>query len=562
MLRKSRRSLAGMPLILLLTVALTSCAQIMRDDSGGQPAAPAPSAPGSSPPPVYYYTYYVSPSGSNSAAGTSPSRAWRTLSKASSVILRPGTRVLLQGGQKFTGELELSRADAGSASHPVLIGSYGRGRATIVERKSNAISINNTAGVVIQDLSIVGRGQAFTYGLGIGAYSSMTGTSRLDGLVIQDVSISGFVDGISIGGTGPAGFANVLVSDSRLSGNLDNGLMTWGPAFDPAKQNYANENVRVQHVTATGNRGDPHLLAHNTGSGIVLGSVRDGEITWSTAYANGGHEGSHQGPDGIWAYDSAHIAIEHNLSYQNHTNDATDGDGFGLDQNTSDSVMQYNLSYRNDGAGYLLYTSLDNGAQNHNVVRFNISSADVRDGNGYYGGISVLGFVQNSAVYQNTVIMAPQAGQAPALQLSKYVKRDTVHNNVFAVHSGAVIAAKAYLRPGQAELQGNDYYSAYPLSINWDGSLYSSLGTWRSASGQERLKGRPVGLDANPDLAGPYLGLRVKAPGGTGAGFAPRPRSPIVRAGLDLPRLFGLDPGPGNYAGTPISPQHLNIGAL
>ncbi len=31
---------------------------------------------------------------------------------------------------------------------------------------------------------------------------------------------------------------------------------------------------------------------------------------------------------------------------------------------------------------------------------------------------------------------------------------------------------------------------------------------------------------------------------------------------MNLPRLFGLDPGPGNYAGTPISPQHLNIGAL
>jgi len=331
--------------------------------------------------------------------------------------------------------------------------------------------------------------------------------------------------------------------------------MTWGPAFDPAKQDYANENVRVQRVTASGNRGDPHLTAHNTGSGIVLGSVRDGEITWSTAYGNGGHEGSHQGPDGIWAYDSAHIAIEHNLAYQNHTNDATDGDGFGLDQNTSDSVMQYNLSYHNDGAGYLLYTSLDNGAQTRNVVRFNINCSDVHDGNGYYGGISVLGFVQDSAVYQNTVVMAPQAaGHVPALQLSQYIKRETVHNNVFAVHSGAVIAAKADLRTGQVELQGNDYFcAAYPWTIDWAGSLYSSMGSWRAATSEEMLKGRPAGLVANPDLAGPYLGLHIKAPGGTGAGFAPRGRSPLVRAGLDLPQLFGLDPGPGNYAGTPIS---------
>jgi hypothetical protein len=76
------------------------------------------------------------------------------------------------------------------------------------------------------------------------------------------------------------------------------------------------------------------------------------------------------------------------------------------------------------------------------------------------------------------------------------------------------------------------------------------------------LKGRPVGLNANPDLAGPYLGLGMKVPAGTGAGFVPRAGSPLLRAGLDLPRLFQLDPGPGNYAGTPISAQHLNIGAL
>lgn len=52
------------------------------------------------------------------------------------------------------------------------------------------------------------------------------------------------------------------------------------------------------------------------------------------------------------------------------------------------------------------------------------------------------------------------------------------------------------------------------------------------------------------------------APGGTGAGFILRHGSPLRHAGLDLPRLFGLAPGPVNYVGTPISARHLNIGAL
>src|SRR6266487_4526021 len=43
-------------------------------------------------------TYYISPAGSDSAAGTSPTTAWRTLGRANSASLRPGDRVLLQGG--------------------------------------------------------------------------------------------------------------------------------------------------------------------------------------------------------------------------------------------------------------------------------------------------------------------------------------------------------------------------------------------------------------------------------------------------------------------------------
>ncbi len=31
-----------------------------------------------------------------------------------------------------------------------------------------------------------------------------------------------------------------------------------------------------------------------------------------------------------------------------------------LDQNTSDSILRHNLSYANDGAGYMLSTNADN----------------------------------------------------------------------------------------------------------------------------------------------------------------------------------------------------------
>src|SRR5690349_9053078 len=46
-------------------------------------------------------TYYISPSGSDAAAGTSAASAWKTPAKINSVDLDAGDSVLFQGGQTF-----------------------------------------------------------------------------------------------------------------------------------------------------------------------------------------------------------------------------------------------------------------------------------------------------------------------------------------------------------------------------------------------------------------------------------------------------------------------------
>src|SRR5207248_2832187 len=76
-------------------------------------------------------TYYVSPSGSDTRAGTSPATAWKTVAPANRRTFHPGDKLLFQGGSTFSGPVILGRDDAGSASNPVVIGSYGTGRARI-----------------------------------------------------------------------------------------------------------------------------------------------------------------------------------------------------------------------------------------------------------------------------------------------------------------------------------------------------------------------------------------------------------------------------------------------
>ena len=504
-------------------------------------------------------TYYLSPSGNDAAAGTSPADAWRSLGRASRAILKPGTRLLLRGGSEFTGQLTLNERDAGNAARPLVIGSYGRGAATIASWAS-AIYVHDTAGIDIGDLNLIGQPSSGAAAVGLSVYNDLPAGRRLNHVVVRNITAVGFADGVTFGGKNSgAGFGDVTVSNCVLDRNVNAGLITYGPEFNPGHPTYANQDVHVSHVIAAWNSGDPHSAVGNTGNGIVLGSVRDGTIAWSTADNNGSDSVASEGPEGIWAYDSTRIVIEHNLSFENRTNNRVDGNGFGLDLNASDSVMQDNLSYDNAGTGFLVYSGQKKSAQKHDIVRYNISSGDSQDGNSHYGGISVLGTVADAAVYQNTVVTAG----SPALRLSLTVNRILVRNNIFMVNHGPIVAAAGASRPAMAELQGNDYFSAAgPWSVTWGPESYDSLPAWRAISTEEMVAGRSSGFAVDPRLTGPVLNLQDKLAGQGSAAdrFILRLGSPLLGAGLDL-AFLGMNLRPTNFAGKAQSLQHPNVGA-
>jgi hypothetical protein len=510
-------------------------------------------------------TYYVSPSGNDAATGTSPATAWRTLGRASAATLAPGYRLLLQGGKTFVGQLTLDARDAGSGSDPVTVGSYGSGVATIHAVTGSGLYVHDTAGVDIENLNVVGGPQPGSSGTGINVYNDLASGHRLDHIEIDNVKVTGFVAGIAVGGqNSQSGFGDVDIQNSNVTGNLDVGLETYGPTFNPQSPTYANQNVQVSHVVAAQNHGDPRDKTTNTGNGIVLGSVSDGTISWSTATNNGGAGASPQGPAGIWTYDSTGMDLEHNLSYDNKTPNKVDGNGFGLDQNVSDSILQYNLSYGNDGTGYLVYSARNDSAQKNNIVRYNISSDDARDGNTFYGGISVIGLVENAEIYQNTVVMASTpTATPPLLRLGPSVHGIAVRNNMFTTDSSPLVEVSSALPVSAVLLQGNDYYSVTGTwQVIWGQTNYTSLSAWRAATSQEVKDGQSTGLDADPNMVGPVVGLQVTTPTDASAGnaFALKPGSALISAGLDIAEL-GMASQPTDYTGKTESVQHPNIGA-
>lgn len=544
----TRRVLA---LVLLACAALLSSCQGQTGSSGASAADT---------------TYYLSPAGNNSAAGTSPATAWQTLARVDSARLRPGDRVLLRGGDRFVGELIFAKTDAGNAADPVVVGSYGSGRATVASDSNAGIVIYDTAGIDVENLVVAGQSSPRPTGIGINLYSGLPDNRKLTSVRIDNVDVSGFVYGIGIGGgKGTTGFRDVWVLNSTLHGNLDDGLISYAPAFNSAHPGYAHEDIYISHVHAYRNQGDAEDAGTNTGNGIVLGNVRHASISWSTASDNGGKGAASEGPVGIWAYDSTDVAIEHNLSYGNRTSNLSDGDGFGLDENTSDSYLQYNVSYDNAGAGYLLYSAQADSVQKGNIVRFNISSGDGQTSN-YYGGITLIGQISDTAVYQNTVVMRARAGTTnPALRLVGSASRITVRNNIFVTRRGGpIVAANAWLRTTQALLQGNDYDTAAGTwAVTWGNATYQTLAGWRSASGQERLHGRATGFAVDPELNGPALGLHATTAddGQIGVGFTLQPTSPLLRAGLGLLVLFGTRTGGVTLSGTRSSGSDPNVGA-
>ena len=80
-----------------------------------------------------------------------------------SLNLEPGDRIFLHGDTTVTGTLNLDWWDSGTDDQgnlvaPIIVSSYGGGRATIVAGDGPAIFARNNGGIEISDLNLVGSG--------------------------------------------------------------------------------------------------------------------------------------------------------------------------------------------------------------------------------------------------------------------------------------------------------------------------------------------------------------------------------------------------------------------
>jgi hypothetical protein len=461
--------------------------------------------------------------------------------------------------------LRLTEEDTGTKEHPVIVSSYGTGRAVIRSPFSTAVTVTNASGLEFRDIDLRGNSLRVEGQYGVFFNADGVGGEKYEHIVLDRVSVGNFGDrGILFRGN-PAlsGFRNVSLTNAEVFGN-GWGQPTQGTAgglemhghMQPGEKMINHENVYIGHSR----------FYHNGSSGAVLGGVRNATIEHCEAYENvGGNAGL-----GLWVWEADNVLIQYNVSRGNRA-PTMDGGGIDLDGGTTNSVVQYNYTYDNGGAGYLLAQYKGASRMGGNVFRYNISENDgaaLRN-----GGIEIFSFQNelpaDDTVFHNNVVFASKDGSSAVRFLTggESIRNVRLYNNVFLTKGNRPLIRTRKTLHESNQFVNNSYHAlGGAFRVDWLGTRYSSLAAWLGAAkDQERLDRRIVAVGANPKLAAPGTahargGLPEQA---AFEAYAPLPDSPLIDSGLDLSALFGMDPGLRDYRDAAI-PQGggFDIGAI
>ena len=495
--------------------------------------------------------YYISPDGDNENSGKSAAQAWKTIQKVNETDFAPGSSILFEGGKEFEGTIQLSEADAGSAGKEITISSYGDGEALIKGGDKEGLLATNCDHLVVKDLIFKGSGRKS------GNTTDGVLITESDSVRIENLEVFGFQkSGLHVRKSVNAHITHVYAHNNGFAG-----IHVTGTTMNHETQ-YDNADLYIAYCVAENNPGDPTLLKNHSGNGILANSVKGGIIEYCEAFNNGWDmPWTGNGPVGIWIWDCTDFIIQYCIAHDNKTNPvAADGGGFDFDGGVSNSIMQYNLSYNNEGCGYGLYEFGAAKAWENNIIRYNISQDD-----GIINGGAVgiwkddnRGTMRNCEIYNNTFYNSVENG--PIIWLYDHYPGFNFRNNIF-VYNGTFLDEGQQLE--DEVLQGNIYWNlAGGLGID----NYKNIEEWAAATGKEMLNNELAGLFIDPglnqpgkvSLADPSLIDAAHLPE-----FNPVPGSPVIDAGLNLRELFNLDPGKTDILGTPLpSGKAFDIGAI
>jgi hypothetical protein len=496
----------------------------------------------------YATDYFVSSKGNDGNNGTSIAKAWATINKINGESFREGDKILFEGGKTFNGTLQFGSDDRGVNGNSLIISSYGSQRANINGGNGNGITLDSCQYLTIKNINLFGQGRTIGKTNAMGIY-----VKNCKNIVIDSIDAQGFQQsGIGFQGCSKLHITNAYVHDNGFAGISSSGRHS--------------SNIYIGYCRANENPGNPNILNNHSGNGIVLYEVSYALIEYCEAGHNGWDQpGLHNGPVGIWcATNSDHVIIQYCISYNNQSNSSsTDGGGFGLDGGVSNSVIQYCLAYNNWGPGAYGCEYGSKWQWENNTIRYNIlynnarstingkPNLDETDINFGYdpkttGGIQPRNmYVYNNIIY-NKDRFAIQVYGSPCLNA-------IVANNIF-------ITMRDRMVRGDFTFKGNCYWA---IDGGFSAFGYKSLEEWANSTDQEKVDGKIVGINVDPKIADLSSVILPTDPRQLPSlyAFMLGKGSPCIDKGLDIKKLFNIDPGKLDFYGDSIpSGKAFDIG--
>ncbi len=319
--------------------------------------------------------------GDDRADGATPATAIASLERLESFTLKPGTRVLFRAGGIWYGSYH--PVGGGLPQQPVSITRYGAGPDPILcgTTESSTVYIRNMSHLVLERLEVTHscrktdrplRGVYLCYGGEGGEYRDIC----LRDLYIHDIGgcaqreAGGLVIWADTAER-PVTFSRLTVAgcticDQAAQGITFSSVYSYRTGIDWTDKPYApSRDIHIcdNYIARCGGDGifqscaDDPVLERNTVTGCCFAG--------NTAYA------------GIWPHNSQRPVMRGNESFGNRLVGG-DGQGYDVDINCTDSVVERNYSHHNEGGSILLCTSGDIGGYNNGIlVRDNLCEEDL-----------------------------------------------------------------------------------------------------------------------------------------------------------------------------------------
>lgn len=452
--------------------------------------------------------YLDSAGGRDSHAGTAPDKAWKTLAKASSRVFRPGDSLLLKRGGTWKENLNL--AGLGTAAKPILLGAYGSGPRPRIDAGGKRAAVTSDGAIACWKISgleltnsAAGNPQGKHDGKSHGIQFRQSEPSAL--LVIEDCLIHD-TDGsgikLQVIGKPKAVFSGLRIAHCDISN-------AWcGISFD-SEVIHGNYHLFFPRFYIA------HVNVHDTGAdGITPFFGYRGMVEHCRAWRTG-LGWSKRSPVGIWLAFDRESVIQFCESWDNHSaGQAADGGGFDIDGGSTGSIMQYNYSHGNEGAGFLVCSFDPTTWPTKNcITRYNLS---VNDGlsNGY--GAIVVWQANDCQFYNNTCITT----NTSPLRFMEKTRGNLFANNLFIENSGKTLPLIRSDAPVDGNIFRNNLFWSWSRKVGFElaGAKLDSLASFeKSVKGSANLAADPVFFDARKSFylkaASPARGRGLELPG-------------------------------------------------